>query len=280
MSLSFLARLDARKRAASYYRALGELFDQASGGSGYLNLGLFDSPDEPLQQAQERLVDLLVEPLPRDGHWLDVGCGVGGPALRWVQQNPSLRVTGLNLSSEQLARCPRHERLSFIGGDADRMPFVHGGFQAVVSLEAAFHFRDRAQFLRQAWRALDPGGWLALTDIGLREGQMRLYDGLLARGARRMLGAHELVRAGDWRNLLGQVGYVGLQVQDLGPRVWPHMQRWADAARSGAGPLGYAQLAQVGARYLSEGGKDVPLSYMLIRARKPESAPPLDAPLG
>ncbi len=277
MSLSFLARLDARKRAADYYQNLGDAFEAASGGSGYLNLGLFEGSDEPIAAAQERLVDLLVEPLPRSGRWLDVGCGLGGPALRWVERNPDVEVTGLNLSVEQLARCPSHPRLRFVGGDADRMPFVHGGYQAVLSLEAAFHFRDRLQFLQQAWRALEPGGWLTLTDIGVREGQLRLYDGLLARGARRMLGAESLIQAGDWRNLLGQVGYVGLQVQDLGARVWPHMRRWTQAVEGA--PIGYGQLARIGARYLAEGGKDTPLAYLLIRARKPETAPPLDAPL-
>jgi MPBQ/MSBQ methyltransferase len=277
VSLSFLARLDARKRASSYYESLGASFEAASGGSGYMNLGLYASGEESIAEAQERLVDLLAEPLPRSGHWLDVGCGVGGPALRWVEQNPALRVTGLNLSPEQLARCPRHPRLRFLGGDADCMPFLDESFQAVVSLEAAFHFRDRLQFLQQAWRALEPGGWLALTDIGLREGQMRLYDGLLARGARRLLGAERLMQSGDWRNLLTTVGFVGLQVQDLGPRVWPHMRRWSESIEDA--PLGYRPLAQLGARYLAEGGKDTPLAYLMIRARKPETAPPLYAPL-
>jgi ubiquinone/menaquinone biosynthesis C-methylase UbiE len=51
--------------------------------------------------------------------------------------------------------------------DAARLAFADAQFDAVICVEAAFHFDTRAAFLREALRVLKPAG--ALTSRPARE---------------------------------------------------------------------------------------------------------------
>jgi SAM-dependent methyltransferase len=100
---------------------------------------------------------------------LDVGCGGGRFAIRLAERFPDIRVVGLDLSPEQIARAKRRgaplgERVSFVEGSAIDMPFDDGEFDVVYSLGSLKHWTDPAQGLRECVRVLRPGGYLWLTE--------------------------------------------------------------------------------------------------------------------
>jgi SAM-dependent methyltransferase len=96
---------------------------------------------------------------------LDVGCGTGvlaREALRRVGQEG--QVVGLDLNEGMLAVAARSEpKIEWRRGDAASLPFGDVSFDVVVSQFALMYFPDRAASLREMWRALGPGGRLAVA---------------------------------------------------------------------------------------------------------------------
>ena len=253
-----LLRLDAAKRTRDWYRANLDAFDQASEGSLHLNLG---QGTGPIPSAQMDLADRMAEGLP-SGHWLDVGCGLTGPALRWLERDPQLRVTGLELVPTILERARRqanrNDRLELMGGDGDKMPFSQQ-FDAVVALDSVWHMRDRRQFAQQAWRALKPGGWLRRTDIAAKPEQLRLYDAAVIAAARKGLGAHALSNPQRWTATLRACGFTDIVVRDITDDRMDILESWSHALGGALGRgLGYLHVRRTNA----------PLAFLLVDARK------------
>jgi MPBQ/MSBQ methyltransferase len=163
-----------------YFDYLIEAF-RADNAGRHVHLGYWDDPPpltaacsaQEFTDAQARLTDVLIgmADLTAGQTVLDVGCGFGGTleaAAKW----PSMRLTGVNIDRRQLDIC-RSVRLagnalSLVTADACTLPFRSQSFDRIFCVEAMFHFRDRAAFLREAAAVLRDGGRLVISDILLR----------------------------------------------------------------------------------------------------------------
>ena len=100
---------------------------------------------------------------------LDVGCGTGLLAARVRRALPGTRIVGCDFSSGMLAPArARDRRVPWARGDAGRLPFRNGTFDAVVSTEAFHWFPDKRAALRECARVLVPGGRLLLVLVNPR----------------------------------------------------------------------------------------------------------------
>lgn len=103
---------------------------------------------------------------PPGGTALDAGCGTGR-ALVWLREavGPAGRVVGLDATPEMLAEARRRGRgdlASLLVGDARRLPFPAGSFDAVFAGGLIPHLADPSSGLAELARVTRPGGRLAV----------------------------------------------------------------------------------------------------------------------
>ena len=119
--------------------------------------------------ATEELVALL-KPEPGE-RLLDIGSGVGGPA-RWIAAKCGCHVTGVDLTPEfcEAARalnaaCGMTDRVTILEGSALDLPVPDAAFDRAYSQNVIMNIADKPRFYREAFRALRPGGVLALSNL-------------------------------------------------------------------------------------------------------------------
>jgi SAM-dependent methyltransferase len=146
-----------------YWPALLEYF----GDSDYVNFGWWDDATPDAAAASQNLVARLADAIPAgSAALLDVACGKGATTRYLERRFPDASMTGINISERQLETCRTNApRSRFLRMDATALEFAPASFDAVLCVEAAFHFRTRERFLAEAFRVLRPGGVLSLCDL-------------------------------------------------------------------------------------------------------------------
>ena len=122
---------------------------------------------------------------------LAVACGAGDELRLWSQDFGARLVLGVELDAPRAATAtqasagwPGITVRQGSGSALDTLGLADGSFDRVLCVDAAYHLRPRAAFLRQAWRLLRPGGALAYTDLVLDHQRNAWKATLLATSAR------------------------------------------------------------------------------------------------
>ncbi|ALL79927.1 hypothetical protein AD006_32350 (plasmid) [Pseudonocardia sp. EC080610-09] len=250
-----------------------------------LHVGYWDEPgaDSPVAAATDRLNSELIARLrtqPGDAV-LDVGCGIGRPALRLAREL-DVSVVGVTISVYQVERATDNaraeglgDRVSFSEADVCSLPFDDRSFDAVWAMESLHHVADRAGALSEIYRVLRPGGCLAMADFSLRRPASGAELDVIT-GFREAGGVATLTLIED---VLGDLRAAGLELEsltDVGDYVRPTMARHADLFRQ-ARPMLEPRMGVVALDEMIIRNEQLatcrPFGYILLSACRPVVSP-------
>jgi len=173
---------------------------------------------------------------------LDIGSGIGGPA-RWIAARCGALVTGVDLTPEF---CAAAEALNRATGLADRvtirvgsalaLPVPDDNFDRAYSQNVIMNIADKPQFYREAFRALRPGGLLALSNLcrGRAAGEVVYPVPWATTAATSFLATPE-----EMERDLRAAGFAILSFRDTSAEVLPSNRRNRERLeRDGLAPLG------------------------------------------
>jgi len=99
---------------------------------------------------------------------LEVGSGRGGGSHYIKRYLRPRTMVGVDFSDTAVAFCNRNfsvQGLSFVTGDAERLPFKNDSFDAVVNVESSHCYGSVDAFLAQVRRVLRPDGHFLYADL-------------------------------------------------------------------------------------------------------------------
>ena len=130
-----------------------------------------DTPDEATQRQYAEWLGDVRDRAPAGSDLLDLGCGNGIPAAKWLSDN-GFRVTGVDLSDTMVERARELvPAATFLRGDVtsvDKVDFDAASFDAVVSFYTLIHLplTDRPNM---GLRRCDPAKAVSPPDVGRRD---------------------------------------------------------------------------------------------------------------
>ena len=100
---------------------------------------------------------------------LDLGIGPGVSGIEMARASPKMRLVGVDLSEQMIARAKRHVRkagvdLPLVRCDALRLPFPDGSFGGATGHSFLYLTEDADAILREVHRVLRPGGRVAFLE--------------------------------------------------------------------------------------------------------------------
>ena len=121
--------------------------------------------------ATKDLADAL--PITEGDRILDIGCGIGGPA-RYLAQRCGCSVDGIDITGPFVDAANKltelvslKDRVTVRKADGQNLPFEDQQLGGACSQHVTISIADRDRFFAEAFRALKPGAFFALTEHGL-----------------------------------------------------------------------------------------------------------------
>ncbi|MBB0242852.1 methyltransferase domain-containing protein [Streptomyces alkaliphilus] len=226
-------------KIADFYEGLGRVLNAVWGENLHYGYWEDEADDSTVEVATARLTDLLITLLaPATGAAiLDIGCGVGKPALQLVAAR-DVRVTGIAISDVEIEQATtraveagRSDVTAFRNADVMALPFADGSFDGAWAIESMLHVPDRGRALAETARVLRPGGRLVIADtveiqpVG-PEGR-EILDEICA-----TYHVSSFADAAEYSELLVANGFIDVEIRDISDKVMRTGVIMAEAVRA------------------------------------------------
>jgi MPBQ/MSBQ methyltransferase len=254
------------------------LLHQGGRAGHWGSLGLWPAVD--YASACQALADrvALAAHLPPGARILSPGCGNGEELTHWHRRYGAVQVIGVDRAEAAAGMRPGPAAVRRIQGDAMSLTSLCGaGFDAVLCVDAAYHFSPRADWLQQVRSVLKPGGWVVFTDLTLQPTVLPLTGARwllapVAQGAG--IDTADLMPASAGVDRLKALGFTNVRSEALDSEV---LDGFAAFVREQTQRLGQ-EAQSPGWRRVAATARALPwarrlgLGYALFCARSPESS--------
>ena len=152
-----------------------------------MHYGYWDKGVRSHTQALERINKVISDKLKlsKEDLVLDAGSGLGGSCF-WIAKNIGCKITGITITPDQVLRAKKYaiqkkldQNVEFVEGDYTKTTFPSSSFDAILALETVCHLEDKADFYKEMFRILKPGGRLLVGEYSLSKNLSKKEENLL-----------------------------------------------------------------------------------------------------
>lgn len=153
---------------ASKKEQVEQMFDTISGQYDGLNRVISLGSDV---KWRKKVIKLVSDSRPQ--RVLDIATGTGDLALQFAEAIPQAKITGLDLSEGMLAVARKKagkqslERVEFIKGDSEALPFEDNTYDAITVSFGIRNFEHLEAGLKEIYRVLQPGGLFVVLETSV-----------------------------------------------------------------------------------------------------------------
>lgn len=272
------------RKASEHYNSVTDSWKEFMGD--HFHFGYFETADMDLERAGETMIEKMLEVchVTSESRVLDVGCGIGGPAI-YIHEKLDCAVDGISTSERgvQLANAASREKgyqddVRFKVADGLDNGFPDGTFDVAWIMETSHLIPDRKRLFRECFRVLKEDGILVLCDlVVLMRPIYKVLWHVAANGKKymrnmRAWGPVQLGYLGHYCDTLIATGFREVDVINITEETLPTMSWWKDNARrlldgeTGAFPPDDIQNFIYGCETVEEFFSKGVLGYGIIRA--------------
>lgn len=224
-----------------------------------MHMGFFENGMQDNDQAKLNMNAFITRQLELPNHSsftiLDAGCGIGGTCFYIGESFPNAYLTGVNLSSKQVAFARQQldhtgfeDRVRFLVEDFAATSLSDASFDFIYIVESLCHAQDKFAFYKEAMRLLKPGGKLLVLDYMRTDERMADHDLQLLADFQNGWAVEEYLR--DPVQGLTKAGFTSIQANSLTSYVLPGIELSAKRADNKLKDQNYYAQSQVMTNHL------------------------------
>ncbi len=194
---------------------------------GHLHWGYWgeSNKDDDFASAADKLAQIMIDntTIESGQKFIDLGCGVGLPALRLVEAKDCL-VDGITISKNQqldanarAAEKGLQNKARFIHASALDLSCDDQSYDGGWFFESIFHMGHKAA-LQEVSRVLKPGSTLLLTDLPILEKTTSEFLTFVEKHIH-----STFIKQDEYQALLEEKGFELVHIEDITDNVMPHL---------------------------------------------------------
>jgi ubiquinone/menaquinone biosynthesis C-methylase UbiE len=199
---------------------------------GFLSFGYWNNGVKDYYTAAKRLLEYVLDNsgIKKPKFILNVACGYGTETIRIYKRFKPKKIYAIDITeshinfAKQIAEESGYN-IDFQVRNACKTGFPDSYFSHIIGIEGPAHFNTRELFLKEAYRVLQPGGYIILTDIialnkNFKSNPIKLIAGRFC-SKRWHMPPENWTDADEYRHLLEQIGFTVEKLEIIGDRVYP-----------------------------------------------------------